>query len=280
MRRIKPEILFLSPAIAIIAAVTVYPLCYVLWLSLQRRLLIFDVSRFIGLENYAFLLQDERFWRSLSNTLYFSAVSVLIELLLGLGIAVILNTPFRGNGVFRAAVLLPWAIPTVVSARIWEWIFNSDYGVLNHVLGAQINWLGSPIWALNSAVLVDVWKTTPFVALLLLAALQEVPADLYKAAYVDGASRWTTFCRVTLPLIKPVILITLVFRTLDAIRVFDSVYVLTGGGPAGTTETLSIYAYRLLFQTLQFGYGSTIAVSVFFLAGLLTLGFIRLLKVD
>jgi multiple sugar transport system permease protein len=146
---------------------------------------------------------------------------------------------------------------------MWEWMYNSEIGVLNFLLGAQVNWLGSPAWALNAAILMDVWKSTPFVALLLVAGLQGIPPDLYRAAAVDGASRWTVLGRITLPLLAPVILVALIFRTIDAFRVFDSIYVLTGGGPANSTETLSIYAYKALFQSLEFGYGSTLAVSVF-----------------
>jgi len=178
----------------------------------------------------------------------------------------------------RSIVLIPWAIPTVVSAKMWEWMYNSDFGILNYLLGANINWLGSPIWAINAAVFMDVWKTTPFVALLVMAGLEIIPRDLYNSARVDGASRWYIFTRITLPLLKPVILIVLIFRTLDAFRVFDAIYVLTGGGPANTTETLSIYAYNMLFQTLQFGYGSTISVTVFFCVGIITILYVRLLR--
>ncbi|HKZ17001.1 MAG TPA: sugar ABC transporter permease [Geobacteraceae bacterium] len=250
---------------------------YVVVLSLQRRMPIFDISRFVGLDNYLFLLQDDRFWNALGNTAYFTALSVTVELLLGLAVALLMERRFRLKGIARAVILVPWAIPTVVSARMWEWIFNTDFGVLNYLTGLRINWLGSPFWAMHAAVLVDVWKTTPFVAILLMAGLQAIPRDLYQAARVDGAGSWAVFRHVTLPLLRPVILVVLLFRTLDAFRVFDAVYVLTGGGPANTTETLSIYAYRVLFQTLQFGYGSALAVTVFFFTGLISVGYIRLL---
>jgi multiple sugar transport system permease protein len=150
--------------------------------------------------------------------------------------------------------------------------------VLNYLLGAHVNWLGSAAWALNAAIFLDVWKTTPFVALLLMAGLHTIPKELYQAAKVDGASPWVTFARVTLPLLRPLLLVVLIFRTIDAFRVFDTIYVLTGGGPGNTTETLSIYAYKVLFQTLQFGYGSTLAVTVFFLVGLITLVYVRALR--
>jgi len=270
--------LFVLPAGLIIGAITVYPILYVLWLSLHERLLIGNVSRFIGLENFARLWNDARFWNALGNTLYFTSVSVALEVVLGLAIAMLLHRAFKGKGFMRAIVLIPWAIPTVVAAKMWEWMYNGDFGVFNYLLGAHINWLGSAAWALNAAIFLDVWKTTPFVALLLMAGLHTIPKELYQAAKVDGASPWVTFLRVTLPLLRPLLLVVLIFRTIDAFRVFDTIYVLTGGGPGNTTETLSIYAYKVLFQTLQFGYGSTLAVTVFFLVGLITLVYVRALR--
>jgi multiple sugar transport system permease protein len=269
---------FVMPSLILLSIVTIYPLIYVLYLSLQRRLLIFDVSRFIGIDNYLFLFRDDRFLNAFKNTLYFTVLSVTLELLLGLAIAILINRSFRMKGLMRAIVLIPWAIPTVVSAKMWEWIYNTDFGILNYLLGVKINWLGSPFWAINAAVFMDVWKTTPFVVILLTAGLQVIPKDLYQAARVDGAGRWDIFTRIVLPLLKPVILVVLIFRTLDAFRVFDAIYVLTGGGPANTTETLSIYAYKVLFQTLQFGYGSTLAVVVFLCTGGISIFYIRLLS--
>jgi multiple sugar transport system permease protein len=268
---------FAAPALVLLACVTVYPVCYVLFLSLQRRLLIFDISRFVGLDNYAFLFRDDRFWNALGNTVYFTAASVSLELLLGLSLAVLLNRSFAGKGLMRAFILIPWAVPTVVSAKIWEWMYNSDFGLLNYLLGMKVNWLGSPAWALNAAVFMDVWKTTPFVVILLTAGLQVIPGEMYRAAKIDGAGSWQVFRRITLPLLRPVILVVLIFRTLDAFRVFDAVYVLTGGGPANTTETLSIYAYKVLFQTLQFGYGSTLSAVVFLCTAGMSLLYMRLL---
>lgn len=270
--------MFTFPALALLSVVTVYPVVYVFYLSLQRRLLIFDIERFVGLDNYLFLLKDDRFWNAFGNTLYFTVASVSLELGLGLSIAMLLNRGFWLKGLARAFVLIPWAIPTVVSARMWEWIYNTDFGILNYILGVKINWLGSPLWALNSAVFMDVWKTTPFVAILLTAGLQVIPRELYHAARVDGAGSWAVFRTITLPLLRPVILVVLIFRTLDAFRVFDAVYVLTGGGPANTTETLSIYAYKVLFQTLQFGYGSTLSTMIFLCIGGMSVVYIKLLS--
>ena len=269
---------FVIPALILLSLVTVYPLVYVFYLSLYRRLLIFDISRFVGFENYLFLFRDDRFWNALKNTIYFTVTSVSLELLLGLFIAILLNRTFRFKGMMRAIILIPWAIPTVVSAKMWEWMYNTDFGVLNYILGMKINWLGSPFWAMNAAIFMDVWKTTPFVAILLMAGLQVIPQEIYHAARVDGAGSFAIFRKITLPLLKPVILVVLLFRTLDAFRVFDAIYVLTGGGPANTTETLSIYAYKVLFQTLQFGYGSALSVVIFLCIGSISIFYIRLLS--
>jgi multiple sugar transport system permease protein len=269
---------FIFPALILLSFVTIYPVIYVFYLSLHRKLLIFDISKFVGFDNYLFLLKDDRFWNALKNTVYFTTVSVSLEMLLGLSIAILLNKSFKLRGFVRAVVLIPWAIPTVVSARMWEWIYNTDFGILNYIIGSKINWLGSPFLAMNAAVFMDVWKTTPFVAILLTAGLQIIPRELYQAAKVDGAGSWAIFKKITLPLLKPVILIVLIFRTLDAFRIFDAIYVLTGGGPANATETLSIYAYKVLFQTLQFGYGSTLSVIVFICIGSISIFYIKLLS--
>lgn len=269
---------FVLPALSVITLVAVFPVFYVFYLSLHKRVLTFNISNFIGFDNYIALFADSRFWNALKNTIYFTGVSVAFELLLGLSIAVLLNRAFKGKGFMRAVVLIPWAIPTVVSAKMWEWIYNTDFGILNYIIGTKVNWLGSPFWAINAAIFMDVWKTTPFVALLLIAGLQVIPKDLYHAAKVDGAGNWYIFRKITLPLLMPVILVVLIFRTLDAFRVFDAIYVLTGGGPANTTETLSIYAYKVLFQLLQFGYGSTLSVIVFVCVGLISIFYVRLLS--
>ena len=269
---------YVAPALGLLGGVALFPLLYVIYLSFHRRLLIFDISKFVYLENYRFLLQDDRFWNALQNTAYFTAVSVSAQLLLGLGIALLLNRSFRAKDWVRALILVPWVIPTVVSARMWEWIYNPEFGIFNFLLGAKINWLGTPGLALHAAIFADVWKTTPFVVVLLLAGLQIIPREIYQAARVDGAGSWVAFRRITLPLLMPVLLVALVFRMLDAWRVFDVIYVLTGGGPANTTETLSLYAYKMLFQTLQFGYGSALSVVTFLSAGGITVFFLKLYR--
>ena len=270
--------LFLAPAAVTLGAVALFPALAVLWLSLEERSPLLAAARFVGFDNYTRLIADARFWNALANTVYFSAVSVALEVLLGLLVALLLARAFRGRALLYSIILLPWAIPTVVSARLWEWLYNADYGVLNYLLGTHVNWLGSPGWALHAAILMDVWKATPFVALLLIAGLQTIPRELYQAAALDGAGAWTTFRRITLPLLVPLLLVVLVFRTIDAFRVFDAIYVLTGGGPANSTETVSIYAYRVLFQALEFGYGSAVAVSVLAVVALLTATYARLLR--
>ena len=266
---------FVAPALILLGVLTAYPLLYVVYLSFQRRLLIFHLSQFVGLGNYFFLLQDSRFWNALKNTVYFTGTSVFLELVAGFLVALLLNRSVRFLGLLRAVVLIPWAVPTVISARLWEWIFNANFGVLNFLLGSQVNWLGDPFLAMQAAVFVDVWKTTPFVALILLAGLQAIPPEIYQAARVDGAGDWVLFRRITFPLLLPMIWVVLIFRTLDAWRVFDVIYVLTGGGPANSTETISIYAYKVLFQTLQFGYGSTLSVMSFLFAGGICVLYIR-----
>lgn len=261
----KTALAFLAPSLAALAIVAAYPIAAAIWLSMHREVLVFRDHRFIGGENWSFLLRDARFWAALGHTTYFALVAVTIELVLGLAFALLLNG--RGRGMFRAAVLVPWAVPTVVSAKLWAWLYDPNHGLITHVLGAKdVNLLGTPVLALHAAIVVDVWKTTPFVALILLAGLQGIPEDVYRAARVDGASRWRTFRSITLPLLLPTIAVAATFRALDAVRVFDAIFVLTDGGPANTTETLSIYAYKTMLRLGDFGYGATLSVATFLVA--------------
>jgi multiple sugar transport system permease protein len=252
-----------APAIVTLTLVAGYPLAAALWLCLHRRILIFHQDRFIGLGNLAFLAHDARFWAALGNTAVFAAIAVPLELALALPVAVLLDQAVRGRGALRAAVLLPWAMPTVIAAKIWALLFAPETGPLARIAPSGVNWLGSPGWAMGAAIVVDVWKTTPFVALLLLAGLQAIPRDLYRAAQVDGAGPWRTFWSITLPLLRPAIALAVLFRLLDALRVFDAIYVLTQGGPANTTESLSVYAYKMLMRSGDFGYGTTLSVAAF-----------------
>jgi multiple sugar transport system permease protein len=280
--------LFASPAFLLVGLIALAPIAAALWLSLRQQLPIFGIDEFVGVRNYLQLWGDDRFWAACRTTLYFTALSVSAELLLGFGFALLLNRLSDGGGGglrwAHVMIILPWAIPTVVSAQIWAWLYQPDFGLLNYLLyaagmtGGRIDWLADPDWAIHAAVVMDVWKTTPFAALLLLAGLKAVPQELYAAARADGAGTWEQFRRITLPLLMPVVVIVLVFRTMDAVRVFDAVFVLTGGGPGNSTETLSIYAYKTLFQTLQFGYGSALATAMFVLAAVLSLLYLLLLR--
>jgi multiple sugar transport system permease protein len=274
--------LLAAPSAAMLFGVALFPIAATAWLSFYRMIIVFHQRHFLGLGNYAFLLRDQRFWTALGNTSYFALVSVFLEVTLGLGLALLLDARVPGRAVLLTAVLVPWAIPSAIASKIWAWIWNPEYGVLTHILpgGTSINWLGTPGYAMHAAIVVDVWKTTPFVALLLLAALQGIPEDLYRAAAIDGASPLRVLRRITLPLLKPALAVAVVLRMLDAFRVFDSVYVLTGGGPANTTETLSIYTYKTLMSSGDFGYGSTLAVATFLCVLAVSMLYIKLIGAE
>jgi ABC-type sugar transport system permease subunit len=276
------------PALLTILLVALFPLIWTAWESLHLHDLRMPwLGRpFIGLDNYVEAIQDPRMWGALGHTAFFAAASVGLELLLGLWLALALNRAFHGRGLVRAAVLVPWAIPTVVSALLWRFMFEGQSGIVNSLLvGAgvvrePIVWLIHPMAAWVPVILSDVWKTTPFVALLLLAGLQNIDASLYEAARIDGASVWRQFRHVTLPLLKPAILVALIFRTLDAFRVFDLIYALTGGGPGTSTEPIALYTFNSLLQNLQFGYGSALSVIVFVVTFCLALLYIRFLGAE
>ncbi|WP_248928604.1 carbohydrate ABC transporter permease [Paenibacillus hamazuiensis] len=277
-----------APAMLTIGLFALYPILNTIWLSLHELKLNMPYlgKPFVGFTHYAALSGDVRFWASLWNTLYFTFFSVLLELVLGFAIAILINRSFVGRGIVRAAVLVPWAIPTVVSAMMWKFMFNDQLGVINDllvkigILDHYIAWLGSRETALWSIIVTDVWKTTPFMALLILAGLQVIPADIYEAAKVDGATRLQQMIRITVPLVKPAVLVALLFRTLDAFRVFDIVFVMTGGGPANSTETLSMYAQTTLMRYLDFGKGSALSVITFVCVLLISFFYIKVLKVD
>jgi multiple sugar transport system permease protein len=270
--------LLLAPALALLGGLTVYPAIWVIWLSLQYRIPVFSISRWAGLAHYAFLAVDPRFWSAAGVTVEFSLASVAIECGLGLGMALGLRGQRRGRRAAVALLLLAWALPSVVTAKMFEWLYHPAGGLVNFLLGGRpVNWLGDPALALPSLIAADVWRTTPFVALLCYARLLTIPAELYEAAEVDGAAGVQAFTRITWPLVRPILLVALLFRTLDALRAFDLMFVLTGGGPAGTTETLTVYAYRALFQTLQMGFGSAIGVVVFALVMVVAIAYLRLI---
>jgi ABC-type sugar transport system permease subunit len=275
--------LYLAPALITIAAIAIFPLAWTIWESLhQHDLRMPWLGRpFVGVRNYVMILGDARFWGALGHTAFFTATSVALELVLGLFLALAMNRAFRGRGLVRAAVLVPWAIPTVVAALLWRFMFDAQAGIANAVL-VDVGVLREPIvWFIRSAtawvpvILADVWKTTPFVALLLLAGLQTIDHSLYEAAAVDGAGAWWQLRHITLPLLQPAILVVLIFRTLDAFRVFDLIYVLTGGGPGTSTEPIALYTFNSLLQNLEFGYGSALSVVIFLVTFALALLYIK-----
>lgn len=273
------------PAAGAVVLIALFPLAWTVWeaLHLHDLRMPWRGRPFVGLANFAELLSDDRFWGALAHTMLFTGASVVPELVLGLALALVLNRAFRARGVVRALALLPWAIPTVVAALIWRFMFDGDAGIANAVL-ANIGvrapvWFVDPVAAWLPLILADVWKTTPFVALLLLAGLQSIDGALYEAARVDGAGAWQRFAHVTLPALKPAILVALVFRTLDAFRVFDLVYVMTGGGPGTATEPIAVYTFTSLLQNLRFGFGSALSVVVFCVTFALALTYVRALGV-
>ena len=269
---------FVAPAALTLVALSLYPGLWVLWLSLQQRVPIFGIARFVGLDHYGFLATDPRFWNAARVTLVFTGVSVALELALGLAVALALQRQQLGRRLALSLLLLAWALPSVVTAKLFEWLYHPSAGLVNLLLGRSLNWLGDPSLALPGLILADVWRTMPFVALLCYARLVTIPPEVYEAARVDGAGRWATLAWVTLPLLRSILLVALLFRTLDALRAFDLMYVLTGGGPANTTETLTVYAYRSLFQTLQLGFGSAIGVVIFVLVMAVAAGYLRALR--
>jgi multiple sugar transport system permease protein len=249
-----------APALVAMGVVTAYPVAMAAWLCTRRRIVVFGEDAPVGLDNVAHLLADARFWSALGHTAYFTVVAVAIELVLGMAFAVLLDRKVPGEGLLRASILVPWALPTVVSARMWALLFDGTRGPLG-ALVPGVDLLSSPVGAMHVAILIDVWKTTPFVALLLLAGLKTIPSEVRRAAALDGATGLVGFLRVDLPLLRGTIVVTLLLRSLDAFRVFDAIWVLTEGGPASSTETLSIYAYKTLMRSGDFGYGSTIAMA-------------------
>ncbi len=286
--RARTAWLFLAPCLAAMALVAAWPLARTLWFSLtDADMKDLAAARLIGLGNYIGgygVLSDPDWWRAVRFTLIFATSSVALETVAGMIIALVLNVRFPGRGLVRAAVLIPWAIPTVVSAKMWGWMLNDQFGLVDHVLhrlhltAEPIAWTADPHLALLTVIVVDVWKTTPFMALLLLAGLQTLPGDCYEAARVDGIGPLTVFRRVTLPLLRQALMVAVIFRGLDALRAFDLVYVLTSN--SAQTQTMSVYVRDQLVGAGSVGYGSAASTMLFLLVGLCAVATIRLGRVQ
>ena len=259
--------ILIVPAVLVVLLVIGYPLAQVVVYSfLKYKLDGVTPASFVGLENYAFVLSDPDWWRAVWNTLVFTFFSVTLETILGLVVALVANAKFKGRTFFRIAILIPWAIPTVVSSQIWKWMFNDVYGVVNllltnfHIIPEKIAWLAVPETAIPVIIAVDVWKTVPFMALLILAGLQTIPSDMYEAGAIDGATGVKTFFYLTLPFIMTTLIVALIFRTLDALRVFDIFYIMVGG--AGDMATMATYNRLQLIDFLDAGVGSATSVII------------------
>jgi multiple sugar transport system permease protein len=281
----RTALLFLLPSALFVGVFTIYPVLESFHLSFYRMILTLPWlgRKWVGWENYADLLSDPIALQAAKTTLIFVAVTVPAELLLGLGMALVMNEAFRGRGLLRAVVLIPWAIPTVVASQMWRFIFNDRYGLFNFVLfggdaARYLAPLAEPRLALIAIMVAEIWKTAPFAALITLAGLQTIPDELYEAASVDGATALQKFRHITLPLLWPALLLALLFRTIDALRVFDLVFVMTQGGPADATNVLQFYGYKKTFAEGMIGYGSAIAASVFLISLVLALAYLRVLR--
>jgi ABC-type sugar transport system permease subunit len=273
------------PALSVIALVAIGPILWAIWESLHLHDLRMPwLGRpFIGVQNYIEAFTDSRFWDAIGHTVIFSAASVSIELVVGLALAIAVDSMTRGRGLVRTAMLLPWAVPTVVVGLVWRFIFETPGGLVNTILVRTAVttqppiWFADPVAAWVPVILADVWKTAPFVAILLLAGLQVIDTSLYEAAQIDGASSWQQFTKITLPLLRPALLVALVFRTVDAFRVFDVIYVMTGGGPGTATEPIALYTFSALLENLRFGFGSALSVIIFTVTFVLALVAVRLI---
>jgi len=278
--------ILLAPSLIVVAAIALVPLAQTIAQSFTNaRLASERPITFVGLNNYVNLFTDTDFLRSIWVTVQFSVITVFFEFILGMVIALVVNSNFRGRGPMRAAMLVPWAIITVVSAQMWKWMYNDIYGVINdflvdklHFMSGNLAWVSNPATQLPAIEAIDIWKATPFVALLLLAGLQVIPGDIYEAARVDGANGVQQFFMLTLPLLRPAILVTLIFRTLDALRVFDVFYVMFGSNP--TTMPMAVYAQQNIVSFSLLGYGSSVAIAIFLIIGVFVVAYMTILKVE
>jgi trehalose/maltose transport system permease protein len=277
--------MLLAPSLVVVALVAFYPLGQTVYQSFtNKQFLALEPTKWIGLENYTNLIHDTVFRDAVWTTVKFTLITVFCEFVLGLIIALVVNSNFKGRGVMRAVMLVPWAIPTVIAAQMWNWMYNDVYGVVNslllkvHIIDHPIAWTAQPNTALASVAAVDIWKTTPFVALLLLAGLQVIPGDLYEAAATDGANKWQQFWRITLPLLRPAILVALIFRTLDALRVFDVFFVLLG--QQQNNQSMAVYVQNTIVTVGDVGYGASISVAIFLIIAVFVAIYVTFLRVE
>jgi len=278
-------VVLLAPAGIIVLGVLIFPMLSSLVLSVTDLVLTKPESgAFIGLDNYWTALRSASFWAAFGRTVYFAVITVVVEVSLGLAIAILLHQPFVGRGFVRGLIILPWALPYVVNGMMWKWIFDANYGAMNallvqlHLIDSYRIWLGEPLTALHLVILANIWKETPVAVILFLAALQSIPKSLYEAARVDGANRWQSFLNITLPLLIPVLTATIVIKTIWAIKEFDLIYIITRGGPADATKMLTYYIYQNTFKFLKFGYGSALAYLLTFTAFLLAMLYMKNLQ--
>ncbi len=262
--------IFLAPSFAFMAVIALFPVFYAIGMSLYQ--IRGFRQEFTGVDNYVRVLTDSGFFNAVWNTLVFTVASVSLEFLVGMAFALIMHQAFFGRGLTRAVILIPWVIPTAVAAQVWRFMFDPNPGFVNAVLGTDINWLRDPVWSMVGIISADVWKTAPFVALLLLAGLQTIPKDYYEAARVDGANALQRFWNITLPLLRPSIVVALLFRTVDALRMFDFAYVFTGY--SNSLATLSVYAQRYLVRDPDLGYANALSTVTFVIVMLVGLAFI------
>ena len=273
--------LLLAPAFALLALIVVYPIGKLVWNSFfDLRLSGGSGAKFVGWENYALVLADADFWNATRNTVLITLITVPGALVLGLGLALLANQPFKRQWPVRLALLLPWALPLSFAGLIFAWFFHTEYGVINdlarRLAGAESTmWLLKPNWAFAAICWTIIWKTSSFMALILLAGLQMIPKSLYEAAEVDGASHWQQFWQVTIPMLMPSIIVALIFRTITALQTFDIPYTMTRGGPGHATETLAMLIHKTTIEYLDLGYGSTLAVFMFILSLAVTAVYLR-----
>ncbi|HEX3142943.1 MAG TPA: sugar ABC transporter permease [Pyrinomonadaceae bacterium] len=273
-------LILLAPTIAVLLALTIYPLIYSIKISLQGE------SGNWTIQNFTRLVSDHFFLSAMIHTVVYAAIALTFEFLIGLALALLLNTQMRGRSIFRSLLLVPMMLPAVVVGVVWRLMLNSNFGAVNGTLkGIGINtdaltWTGSPKLAMASVIVADVWQWTPFMFLILLAGLQAIPQEPYEAALIDGASAWQTLRHVTLPLLKPAILIALLLRTMDLLRVFDQIFILTEGGPGFATETVSLYIYRTAFRFSNFGYAAAMSFVLLLITNVISVGYIRFLRTN